>query len=122
MYLRLLLKLQFRHVTLSVMEVEGIFLAWKHGFDSLLVCSDCKRVMELVNSPLAGSSVLPLVRAIHQLCQKHWTTKVIWIPRDDNHCADALAKLVDPSDFSLHVYNSPPLELDLLLCEATSRL
>ncbi|KAK9029215.1 hypothetical protein V6N11_026336 [Hibiscus sabdariffa] len=78
--------------------------------------------VELVNSPLAGSSVLSLVCAIYQLRQKHWATKVIWIPRDDNRCADALAKLADPSDFSLHVYNSPPLKLDLLLCEAASRL
>ncbi|KAL4285564.1 hypothetical protein GQ457_16G025970 [Hibiscus cannabinus] len=88
---------------------EGMLLAWKYGFDSLLVCSDCKQAaVELVNSPLAGSSVLSLVCAIHQLRQKHWATKVLWVPKDDNRCVDALAKLVDPSDFSLHVYNSPP--------------
>ncbi|KAK9030620.1 hypothetical protein V6N11_032042 [Hibiscus sabdariffa] len=97
-------------------------LAWEYGFDSLLVYSDCKQVVELVNSPSACSSVLSLVRAIHQLRQKHWTIKVLWILRDDNRCADALAKLVNPSDFSLHVYNSPPLELDLFLCKDKSRL
>ncbi|KAK9036971.1 hypothetical protein V6N11_021894 [Hibiscus sabdariffa] len=78
---------------------EGMSLVWRYGFDSFLVCSDCKQVVELVNSPLAGSSVLSLVRAIHQLRQEHWASKVLWISRDDNHCADALAKLANPSNF-----------------------
>ncbi|KAK9011191.1 hypothetical protein V6N11_044045 [Hibiscus sabdariffa] len=69
----------------------------------------CKQVVDLVNSPFVGSSVLSLVLAIHRLQQKSWTTIVSWIPRDDNRPADALAKLVSPSDFSLHVYPNPPM-------------
>ncbi|KAK8601216.1 hypothetical protein V6N12_051057 [Hibiscus sabdariffa] len=46
---------------------EGMSLAWEYGFHRLLVRSDSKQAMELVNSPLSGSSVLSLVRAIHRL-------------------------------------------------------
>ncbi|KAK9002871.1 hypothetical protein V6N11_060447 [Hibiscus sabdariffa] len=97
--------------------LEGLNLAWDQGFERLLVRSDSKQVVNLVNSPSAGSSVLSLVRAIHCLRQKSWTTIVSWIPHNTNRPTDALAKLVSPSDFSIHVYSDPPMVVDSLLKE-----
>ncbi|KAK8520058.1 hypothetical protein V6N12_004021 [Hibiscus sabdariffa] len=78
---------------------EGISLAWEYGFDRLLIHSDSKQAVELVNSTTAVSSGLSLVRAIYRLRQLHWNTEVIWVSRDENHHADALAKLVSLFDF-----------------------
>ncbi|KAK8995182.1 hypothetical protein V6N11_069627 [Hibiscus sabdariffa] len=46
---------------------EGLSLAWKQGFEKVLVRSDSKQAVDFVNSPSADSSVLSLVRAIHRL-------------------------------------------------------
>ncbi|KAK8491767.1 hypothetical protein V6N12_005723 [Hibiscus sabdariffa] len=78
---------------------EGLLLAWEQGFEKVLVRSDSKQTVDLVNSPSTDSSVLSLVRAIHRLRRHSWATIVSWVPRDDNRPADALAKLVDSSVF-----------------------
>ncbi|KAK8975443.1 hypothetical protein V6N11_057534 [Hibiscus sabdariffa] len=70
----------------------------------------------------ATSSILSLVRAIHCLRQKCWATIVSWVPRDDNRPADAMAKIVNSPDFSLHVYFEPSLGVDLLLNSNKNRL
>ncbi|KAK8488301.1 hypothetical protein V6N11_028605 [Hibiscus sabdariffa] len=49
---------------------EGLSLAWKQGFEKVLVRYDSKQVVDLVNSPSATSSTLSLVRCIYRLCQK----------------------------------------------------
>ncbi|KAK8552302.1 hypothetical protein V6N12_040906 [Hibiscus sabdariffa] len=94
---------------------EGMSLAWEYGFVRLLIRSDSKQAVELVNSPIVGSSGLSLVRAIYRLRQQNWITEVKWISRVENHSADAVAKFVNPSDFSLHIYATPSLELDSLM-------
>ncbi|KAK8580282.1 hypothetical protein V6N12_070563 [Hibiscus sabdariffa] len=109
-------------LSLSDGSIGGLSLAWKQGFEKVLVRSDSKQVVDLVNSPSAASSVLSLTRAIHRLRQKSWATIVCWIPRDDNRHANAIAKLVNSSDYSLHVYQDPLLEVDLLLFNDKNRL
>ncbi|KAK8590276.1 hypothetical protein V6N12_024652 [Hibiscus sabdariffa] len=76
-------------------------LAWEFGFEILLIRSDCRQAVDLVNSDSADSSVLSLVRAIARLRQKCWLTDVIWVPRDKN-------RLADPSVLSLCVYTNLP--------------
>ncbi|KAK8520686.1 hypothetical protein V6N12_004615 [Hibiscus sabdariffa] len=53
---------------------------------------------------------------------KCWATIVSWVPRDDNRPADAMAKIVNSPDFSLHVYFEPSLGVDLLLNSNKNRL
>ncbi|KAK9045531.1 hypothetical protein V6N11_051441 [Hibiscus sabdariffa] len=101
---------------------EGMTLVWEYGFGRLSIRSDSKQAVELVNSPIAGSSGLSLVRAIYRLRQQNWITEVIWISRVENHYVDALAKFVNPSDFPLHIYATPPLELDSLMRTDNYRL
>ncbi|KAK8595605.1 hypothetical protein V6N12_064122 [Hibiscus sabdariffa] len=90
-------------------------LAWEFGFERLLVHSDSRQAVDLVNSDSADSSVLSLVRVIARLRQKCWSTDVMWVPRDRNCLVDALIKLVDPSVLSLCVYTDPPPEVVLIL-------
>ncbi|KAK8997114.1 hypothetical protein V6N11_020600 [Hibiscus sabdariffa] len=105
---------------LSEGSIGGLFRntdgAWIMGFaraigrlDSLQV--ELWALLEGLN--LAWDQVC----AIHRLRQKSWTIIVSWIPRDANRHADALAKLVSPSDFSIHVYFDPPVVVDSLLKE-----
>ncbi|KAK8506299.1 hypothetical protein V6N11_082372 [Hibiscus sabdariffa] len=49
---------------------EGMKLAWEFGFKRLLVQSDCRQAVGLVNDASSDSSVLSLVRAIARLRQK----------------------------------------------------
>ncbi|KAK8530830.1 hypothetical protein V6N12_013330 [Hibiscus sabdariffa] len=112
-------------VPLNAGKIGGLIRSkdgdWVVGFVKAIGHSDVLQA-ELWALFEAGSSVLSLVRAIYRLRQENWATRVIWISRDDNRCDDALAKLANPSDFSLNVYTSPPLELDLLSCKDKSRV
>ncbi|KAK9005282.1 hypothetical protein V6N11_042725 [Hibiscus sabdariffa] len=49
---------------------EGLKLAWEFGFERLLIQSDSRQAVDLVNSVSADSSVLSLIRAIARLRQK----------------------------------------------------
>ncbi|KAK8993603.1 hypothetical protein V6N11_007830 [Hibiscus sabdariffa] len=48
---------------------EGMKFAWEHDFEMLLVQSDCRHAVELVNSPSVGSLALSMVHAIDRLQQ-----------------------------------------------------
>ncbi|KAK9045088.1 hypothetical protein V6N11_058978 [Hibiscus sabdariffa] len=109
-------------LSLSNGTIGGLSLAWKQGFRKLLVRSDSKHVVGLVNSASATSSILSLVCAIHCLRKKCLATIVSWVPRDDTRPANVMAKLVNSPDFSLHVYFEPSLGVDLLLNNDKNRL
>ncbi|KAK8997865.1 hypothetical protein V6N11_012401 [Hibiscus sabdariffa] len=55
------------------------------------------------------------VRAIDRFCHLNWLTEIVWVPRDQNRPADALAKLVDSSTITLCNFREPPIEVMSLL-------
>ncbi|KAK8522911.1 hypothetical protein V6N12_056604 [Hibiscus sabdariffa] len=72
--------------------------------------SDCRQAIDLIYSAEAPSSALSLVQAITRLRRMDWEVTIIWVPRDANRAADTMAKLADPSDYSLRVFHVAPLE------------
>ncbi|KAK8493976.1 hypothetical protein V6N11_050854 [Hibiscus sabdariffa] len=94
---------------------EGLKLSWDFGFERLIVYSDCRQAVELLNDHMAGSSSLSLVSAIDRIRRRSWITEITWTSREVNRPADRLAKLDDPLDFSLRIFNEPSLEVTLLV-------
>ncbi|KAL4348653.1 hypothetical protein GQ457_17G006170 [Hibiscus cannabinus] len=98
----------------SVIQAElwtiytGLIYAWDQGFSLLLVQSDSKDMVTMLNSVHATNSVFPLVRAIDRLCKRNWETKISWIPRDGNRVADMFVKLTNPSAMDLVELCFPP--------------
>ncbi|KAK9010460.1 hypothetical protein V6N11_036968 [Hibiscus sabdariffa] len=84
--------------------------------------SDCRQAIDLIYSAEAPSSVLSLVRAITRLRRMDWEVTIIWVPRDANRAADTMAKLADPSDYSLRVFHGAPLEVATFIELAKLRL
>ncbi|KAE8655872.1 hypothetical protein F3Y22_tig00117016pilonHSYRG00268 [Hibiscus syriacus] len=85
-------------------------VASHHGFELLLIQSDCADAMNLVNDSNSSLSPTPhsLVRSIHQLRQRCWVTEVIWVPHESNKLADGIAKLSPPPMHALALLSSPP--------------
>ncbi|KAE8735471.1 hypothetical protein F3Y22_tig00000340pilonHSYRG00452 [Hibiscus syriacus] len=98
---------------------EGILIACSLEIPKLWTQSDCQQVVELLDDGGRSTSNISLVRAIANLRQRAWETKVQWIPRSRNTIADKLAKLASWQHFSMTHFEHPPAELaDLLHREA----
>ncbi|KAK9006784.1 hypothetical protein V6N11_019117 [Hibiscus sabdariffa] len=77
-------------------ELWGIFvglqITWDIGLERLLIQSDSKEAIKLLNDKDAASNHCALVRSIARLRNLRWETTIQWIPRTGNKPADMLAK------------------------------
>ncbi|KAK9008934.1 hypothetical protein V6N11_080410 [Hibiscus sabdariffa] len=69
--------------------------------------------IHMIRDSSAGSSPLPLVRAISELITRGWMTDFIWISRNENKTID---KLANPTYFDTTIFKHPlaPIKLSLL--------
>ncbi|GMI85215.1 hypothetical protein HRI_002190800 [Hibiscus trionum] len=94
---------------------EGLCLAWNHGFELIQVQSDLACAISAINATDAHASVFPLARAISALQNRGWAVDFLWIPREANHAAVALAKYADHSSFSLMPFDYPSFYVQILI-------
>ncbi|KAE8661546.1 hypothetical protein F3Y22_tig00113725pilonHSYRG00927 [Hibiscus syriacus] len=63
----------------------------------------------------AAPSFSSLVRAITRIRSKGWMTDICWLPRVENHIADAIAKLPIPPSHCATLFHEPPEAIQLLV-------
>ncbi|KAE8692329.1 signal recognition particle receptor subunit beta-like [Hibiscus syriacus] len=97
---------------------HGLEVAWSHGFELLLIQSDCANALNLVNDPNSSISPHSLVWSIFQLRQRAWVTEITWVPRESNSLANGVTKLPSPLMHDVTLLASPPAGLqDVFRCD-----
>ncbi|GMI95587.1 hypothetical protein HRI_003228000 [Hibiscus trionum] len=94
---------------------EGLHLAWNLGFEFIKVQFDSAHAISTINATDARTSAFPLAQAISALQNRGWVVEFLWINREANHAANALAKHADFSSFSLMQFDSTPSYVQTLL-------
>ncbi|KAK9016923.1 hypothetical protein V6N11_079415 [Hibiscus sabdariffa] len=93
----------------------GLQIAWENGFERLLIQSDNKGAISLLNDTDATSNPCVLVRSIARLRNLGWATTTQWIPRMGNKPANMLAKFDNLPYYNTSYFDqSPKLLLPLL--------
>ncbi|KAK8537192.1 hypothetical protein V6N12_043365 [Hibiscus sabdariffa] len=98
----------------------GLQIAWDIGFERLLIQSDSKEAIKLLNDNDATSNHCALVRSIARLRNLRWETTTQWIPCTGNEPADMLAKFDNLPCYTTTYFDQPPklflplLDLDTL--------
>ncbi|KAK8556676.1 hypothetical protein V6N12_003073 [Hibiscus sabdariffa] len=105
-------------------ELWGIFvglqIAWDIGFERLLIQSDSKEAIKLLNDNDVASNHCALVCSIARLRNLRWETTTQWIPRTGNEPVDMLAKFDNLPYYNTTYFDQPPklllplLDLDTL--------
>ncbi|KAL4340570.1 hypothetical protein GQ457_08G000230 [Hibiscus cannabinus] len=93
----------------------GIQIAWDIGLKKLLIQSDSKEAIKLLNAKDAASNNCALVRSIARLRNLRWETSIQWIPRTGNEPADMLAKFNNLPCYNTTCFAQPPERLWPLL-------
>ncbi|KAL4331840.1 hypothetical protein GQ457_07G045030 [Hibiscus cannabinus] len=93
----------------------GIQIAWDIGLKKLLIQSDSKEAIKLLNAKDAASNNCALVRSIARLRNLRWETSIQWIPRTGNEPADMLAKFNNLPCYNTTYFAQPPERLWPLL-------
>lgn len=71
----------------------GLLLAWRKGFQKLVLETDCLEAKNLIMGYKDGSvEDRALIQIYKELLARHWEVKVIHVPRESNYGADWLAK------------------------------
>ncbi|KAK9006621.1 hypothetical protein V6N11_018956 [Hibiscus sabdariffa] len=89
--------------------------AWDIGLKKLLIQSDSKEAIKLLNTKDAASNNCALVRSITRLRNLRWETSIQWIPRMGNEPADMLAKFNNLPCYNTTYFAQPPERLLPLL-------
>ncbi|KAE8677234.1 Ubiquitin-NEDD8-like protein RUB1 [Hibiscus syriacus] len=87
---------------------HGLCEAWHYGIELLQVQSDSLQVISLLKNLTADSILLPLVRAISQMCNRSWYVEFLWVHREGNMEADSLSKFGLPLDCEMQRLSEPP--------------
>ncbi|MBA0619102.1 hypothetical protein Godav_028340, partial [Gossypium davidsonii] len=91
--------------------LDGLLLLQKQGYDEVTVQLDnLENVISICESKLGGPKN-SLIRRIQQILAFEEKWLLIYVPRETNRAADALAKMGLLSGETLHMFEDPPLEI-----------
>ncbi|KAK8580265.1 hypothetical protein V6N12_070546 [Hibiscus sabdariffa] len=79
------------------------------------VQSDSAQVIRLLYDFESPHCPFLLIDAISTLRDRNWKTEYIWIPREANMVADAMAKIQPPGDYTMTIFDSIPDSIRSLL-------
>ncbi|KAE8709563.1 hypothetical protein F3Y22_tig00110330pilonHSYRG00173 [Hibiscus syriacus] len=85
--------------------LEGLQIAWQHGYEKIVVQSDSSAAVQLLSPPSADSP-FAFVRSIAMLMDRPWFIEFKTICREANTAADFIAKQPAPSDGSAFIFDS----------------
>ncbi|KAK5793327.1 hypothetical protein PVK06_034470 [Gossypium arboreum] len=95
--------------------LDGLKLIQRRGHSNVIIHSNSLEVVKAIHDNVSKSSTFALIRRIHRILsqESHWILR--YIPREENHSADDIAKLAFGRDEDLDLFESPPDEvLDFL--------
>ncbi|MBA0735760.1 hypothetical protein Gogos_019575, partial [Gossypium gossypioides] len=97
--------------------LDDLTLLQERGVDRILIQTDSLKVVHTIQRKTVANLILALVRRILQLLQntehlvntEHWVVR--HIPREANHVADRIAKMVATDMEEVNVLAAAPIEL-----------
>ncbi|CAJ2673969.1 uncharacterized protein LOC123892375 [Trifolium pratense] len=100
--------------------LHGLQICWENEFRRIICFSDSLRAVNLIREGVsAHHRFANEIFSIRQLVDKDWDVVVEHTLREDNACADVLAKMSALSNLPLVKITSPPNELSMpLLADA----
>ncbi|KAK8496727.1 hypothetical protein V6N13_024303 [Hibiscus sabdariffa] len=78
---------------------DGLTITWKLGFELVQIQSDCSKAISEITYCNAHLYPFALICSIYMLHHHAWVFEFMWIPQEDNHVVDNLAKTTPFSHF-----------------------
>ncbi|KAH1090748.1 hypothetical protein J1N35_018005 [Gossypium stocksii] len=91
--------------------LDGLLILQKQGYDKAIIRSDNLENVISINDSKSGVSNNSLIKRIQQILALEDNWSLIYVPRETNCVADALAKMTQPNDETLRIYEEPPLKI-----------
>ncbi|MBA0676213.1 hypothetical protein Goari_017712, partial [Gossypium aridum] len=88
--------------------LDGLKLIQRRGHSNVVIHSDSLEVVKAFHGNVSKISNSALIRRIHHILsqESHWALR--YIPREENQCADYLAKLAFERKEDLQLVKIPP--------------
>lgn len=93
----------------------GLQVAKDRGIDIVILESDCKVGVDLINESLDGAPSTTIIRQIKEATKGFVKVKFQFIIREDNRLANCLAKTCTADATNLHIIDVPSLYIKSLL-------
>ncbi|CAN1282044.1 Putative ribonuclease H protein At1g65750 [Linum perenne] len=87
--------------------VQGMKLAWDLGVRKLLVQSDSKAAIAILQREDTDHQHAILVSEFRELISRSWDLSLTHVFREANYCADYLANLGHQFHIGLHLFSQP---------------
>ncbi|KAK9041994.1 hypothetical protein V6N11_017077 [Hibiscus sabdariffa] len=87
---------------------EGLMCAWSIRIANLILESDCKEALQMIDRARHSTRRSALVEHIIRLLNRDWVVCLEFVPREGNVVADYMAKRDCGDDFICHRLVSPP--------------
>ncbi|QHO22763.1 Putative ribonuclease H protein [Arachis hypogaea] len=95
---------------------HGLWLAWQSGYRKVECESDCMVALKIIHGNAEDfPEFAHIVEEIHQLMLLEWDVTIYHIIREENSCADFLAKMGSSSNYTFSLMINPLPELTVLL-------
>ncbi|KAJ1410831.1 Ribonuclease H domain [Sesbania bispinosa] len=95
---------------------SGLQLAWNKNYRKIVYFTDSLHAIHLINEgDIAYHRYASLIREIRGLFRRDWEASIKHIFREDNYCADYLAKNGAKLDTHLQILEEAPAELKPLI-------
>ncbi|CAN1763773.1 Putative ribonuclease H protein At1g65750, partial [Linum perenne] len=87
--------------------VQGLHLAWAAGIRKVVVQSDSRAALAILQSGDTALQHAALVAEFRELCTRSWEVSLVHVFREANFAADYLANLGHSCSIGLHLYSHP---------------
>ncbi|KAK8686074.1 hypothetical protein V6N13_125101 [Hibiscus sabdariffa] len=96
-------------------ELWGIYdclsMAWELGIDRMRLESDCNKAVQVLKDRSFKQGRPSIVQHIWNLMDRRWEVQLVFIRREKNKIADALAKLAWSLPFGYHEFMELPCNI-----------
>ncbi|KAI4357360.1 hypothetical protein L6164_001313 [Bauhinia variegata] len=87
----------------------GLARAWRLGFRQIIIESDAKSAVDLVNKGCSSRhSLAKPVKNARKYLRKEWHVTIVYVPREYNRAADWLSKFAHDLEVGVHELKKPP--------------
>ncbi|KAK8698475.1 hypothetical protein V6N13_114592 [Hibiscus sabdariffa] len=87
---------------------ESLLCAWTLRITNLILESDCKEALQMIDRARHSTRRSLLVEHIIRLLDRDWVVRLEFVPREGNVIADYMARRACGDDFICHRFVSPP--------------
>ncbi|MBA0693818.1 hypothetical protein Goari_004165 [Gossypium aridum] len=88
--------------------LDGLKLIQRRGHSNVVIHSNSLKVVKAIHGNVSKISNFALIRRIHRILSQESQWILRYIPREENQCADYLAKLAFEKKEDLQQVETPP--------------